>query len=111
MGPPASFAAAPYAAAMGAPRTLYVYFDGVRHLVDKDRWVIGRGKRTSDLTVADPNVSRQHALVEVVDGRHFMVDLGSTNGIELHGERVARRAIEDGDVYVFCGHEIRFVFG
>lgn len=72
----------------------------------KDRFIIGRGKTTSDLTIRDPNVSRQHALVEFSGGNFYMVDMGSTNGIEFSGQRVQRKAIQNGDVFRICDHEL-----
>ena len=47
-----------------------------KHGITKDRFVIGRGKQSSDLTLKDPNVSRQHAMIEYQNGIYFMVDMG-----------------------------------
>ncbi|HSC86769.1 MAG TPA: FHA domain-containing protein [Polyangiaceae bacterium] len=93
------------------PRTsdghlLYVLSDGEQTLVDKDRFVIGRGKQSSDLTIRDPNVSRQHAVIEYSAGVFYMVDMGSTNGIEFAGQRVQRKAIQTGDIFKICDHEL-----
>jgi neural Wiskott-Aldrich syndrome protein len=76
----------------------------------KDRFVIGRGKQSSDLTIKDPNVSRQHAMVEFLNGQYYMVDMGSTNGVEFNGQRITRRSISEGDVYRICDHEVRFTY-
>jgi len=78
--------------------------------VNKDRFIIGRGKQSSDLTIKDPNVSRQHAMVELLNGQYFMVDMGSTNGIEFNGQRIARKVVGDGDVFRICDHELRFSY-
>ena len=56
------------------------------------------------------NVSRQHAQVEFVNGVFYMVDLGSTNGVEFDGHRVTRKAIAEGDVFRICDHEVAFTF-
>jgi pSer/pThr/pTyr-binding forkhead associated (FHA) protein len=85
---------------------LYIDADGERAVVDKDRFVIGRGKTSSDFTIRDPNISRQHALVEFSGGVFYMVDMGSTNGIEFAGQRVQRKAIQNGDVFKICDHEV-----
>ena len=71
---------------------------------------IGRGRQTSDLTIKDPNVSRQHAMIEMVSGQYYMVDMGSTNGVEFNGQRVARKPISEGDVFRICDHELYFTF-
>lgn len=87
-------------------QALTILYDGQPHRVNKERFVIGRGKGSSDLTIRDPNVSRQHALVEFSGGNFYMVDMGSTNGIEFSGQRVQRKAIQNGDVFRICDHEL-----
>jgi neural Wiskott-Aldrich syndrome protein len=89
---------------------LSVFYAGDRVVVAKDRFVIGRGKQSSDLTLKDPNVSRQHAMVEFQNGAYFIVDMGSTNGVEFNGQRVARKQIAEGDIFRICDHEIRFSY-
>ena len=79
-------------------------------MVTKERFVIGRGKQSSDLTLKDPNVSRQHAMVEFQNGVYFMVDMGSTNGVEYNGQRIARKQIAEGDAFRICDHEVRFTY-
>jgi len=93
-----------------APRTLMIRYQGQPFTVNKDRYVIGRGKQSSDLTIKDPNVSRQHALIEFIHGQYFISDMGSTNGIEYQGQRVQRRAIADGDIMRICDHELSFSY-
>ena len=90
------------------PGTLNVFYMGERFSVNKDRFIIGRGKQSSDLTIKDPNVSRQHAMIEFTGGQYYIVDMGSTNGVEYNGQRVQRRVINDGDTFRVCDHELRF---
>jgi hypothetical protein len=89
---------------------LSVVYHGEKLPVTKDRFVIGRGKQSSDLTLKDPNVSRQHAMVEFQNGVYFMVDMGSTNGVEFNGQRIARKQIGEGDSFRICDHEMRFTY-
>jgi len=103
--------AIPRHSAIPPKREMHVYYGGERYTVNKERYIIGRGKQSSDLTIKDPNVSRQHAMVEYIDGRYYMVDMGSTNGVEYGGRRVQRQPINDGDVFRVCDHELRFAFG
>jgi hypothetical protein len=95
-----------------APQTnaLTLIYQGERHHVNKDRYVIGRGKQSSDLTLKDPNVSRQHAMIEFQNGVFFMVDMGSTNGVEFNGQRIARKQIGEGDVFRICDHDLFFTY-
>jgi neural Wiskott-Aldrich syndrome protein len=93
----------------GAP-TLSAFYAGQKYIVNKDRFIIGRGKQSSDLTIKDPNVSRQHAMVEFANGQFYMVDMGSTNGVEYNGQRVTRKVIGEGDLFRICDHELRFSY-
>lgn len=89
---------------------LTALYQGERTPVNKEKFIIGRGRQTSDLTIKDPNVSRQHAMVEFQNGVYYMVDLGSTNGVEYQGQRVTRKAIAEGDSFRICDHEVVFTF-
>ena len=96
----------------GGPQSvaLSIIYQGEKVSISKDRFVIGRGKQSSDLTLKDPNVSRQHAMVEYQNGVYFMVDMGSTNGVEYNGQRIARKQIAEGDVFRICDHDLRFTY-
>jgi hypothetical protein len=112
--PPLPRSSAPAARSSVAPVTngshLTLLYNGARHSITKDRFVIGRGKQSSDLTLKDPNVSRQHAMVEFQNGIYFMVDMGSTNGVAINGQRIARKQISEGDVFRICDHDIQFTY-
>jgi hypothetical protein len=94
----------------GGMPPLVAFYGGQKFSVNKDRFIIGRGKQSSDLTIKDPNVSRQHAMVEYLNGQFYMVDMGSTNGVEYNGQRIARKAIAEGDMFRICDHEVRFTY-
>ena len=94
----------------GSVGQLSVVYQGDKLPINKDRFVIGRGKQSSDLTLKDPNVSRQHAMIEFQNGVYFMVDMGSTNGVEYNGQRIARKQIAEGDVFRICDHDLRFTY-
>lgn len=44
-----------------------------------------------------PEVSREHARIRLEGGRWLLCDLGSANGTWIDGERIAERALADGD--------------
>ena len=74
--------------------------DGKRHSLGGEKpLVIGRS-READITVEDPNVSRRHAEIRRDDGAYWIVDLGSTNGIEVNGRKVDRAKLSDSDTVV-----------
>jgi hypothetical protein len=76
--------------------------------VETSRVVIGRS-RECDVQLDDVNASRRHCEV-VQDGATSwsVVDLGSTNGTELNGERVDRAPLADGDRITVGGTVILF---
>jgi Protein of unknown function (DUF3662)/FHA domain len=67
-----------------------------RRTVDRRRLVIGRS-RECDIQLDDPNVSRRHAELRQEGASYWIVDLESTNGIEVNGRRLKRAKLEDGD--------------
>lgn len=89
---------------------LYLWFQGQRHSVDKEQFVIGRGSKTADLPIKDGNISRQHAVVIRRNGVYYIKDLGSTNGIEYKGMRIDNKRIDEGDSFSICDYELRFTY-
>ena len=93
---------------LGVQREVAVLiWDGQRHEVAKQRVVIGRSK-DADVQVADPNVSRRHAELRQEGTAYWIVDLDSTNGIEVKGKRVKRLKLEDGTRFTVGSTEIQF---
>jgi hypothetical protein len=86
--------------------SLTLVIDGSRHRVSKRIVTIGRS-RECDLVLADPNVSRTHAELRHVGLDYFLIDKGSTNGMEVNGQRVKRHALADGDVITMGTTTIR----
>ena len=81
--------------------------DGRAHAVEKERVVLGRS-READVRVADSNVSRRHAELRKEGATFWIVDLGSTNGLEVNGKRVKRAKVRDGDRIAIGSTEIVF---
>jgi hypothetical protein len=82
-------------------------FAGQRHPLDGERAVLGRSK-DCDIQVSDPNVSRRHAEVRREGGSYTLVDLDSTNGVEVDGKRVKRLELHDGSRFTIGSTEIVF---
>src|SRR5947208_1539101 len=76
--------------------TVTLTVDGERHELDKRRVVLGRSKEC-DIQVNDPNVSRRHAEVRQEGTAYWVVDLDSTNGVEVNGEKTHRAKLDPGD--------------
>jgi len=68
---------------------------------------IGRAEQ-SDVPLADPGVSRNHARV-VREGDDFIIeDLRSTNGTEVNGQPVRRRRLANGDMIKLASSTLQF---
>ena len=100
----------PQAAPAPQGAVLYAVYEGQKYPITKDEFYIGRSQKSCDLIVKDPNVSRRHARIVRHQGQFWMIDMGSTNGIEHQGGRIERRQIAEGDVFKICDHEIAFTF-
>ena len=72
-----------------------------------ERLGIGREERWR-ITLDDANVSRRHAEVRRQNGNWFIVDLGSTNGIEVNGKRTDRAKLEHDDRILLGRTEVTF---
>lgn len=61
---------------------------------------VGRVKE-NEIFIVDPSVSRNHAMLELQDGKLVVRDMASTNGTFVNGERVQLRTLKAGDVVAF----------
>jgi len=82
-------------------------WDGQTMRVEKRRVLLGRS-RECDIQVEDPNVSRRHAELRQEGSSYWIVDLDSTNGVEVNGKRVKRAKLEPGDMFTVGSTEITF---
>lgn len=61
------------------------------------------------ITINDANVSRHHAEIRAQGSAFVLVDLGSTNGTKVNGNRITgEHVLKDGDDVSFGGTHIRF---
>jgi hypothetical protein len=91
---PATPRANPY-----GPTRLVLEVNGTRHPLQAPGLTIGRGTE-ADLRINDPGISRLHAEIRVngtSGGEQIdIVDLGSTNGIVVNGQKVRHAVLEEG---------------
>ena len=73
-------------------------WDGQVKRVESRRVVLGRS-RECDIQIEDSNVSRRHAELRQEGTAYWIVDLDSTNGIEVNGRSVTRAKLEPGDTF------------
>lgn len=70
---------------------------------------IGRDNDSCEVVVDDPHVSRQHAEIVWKEGKPFIRDLGSTNGIVINGTRIQEQELFDNDK-ILIGTRLYFKF-
>jgi uncharacterized coiled-coil protein SlyX len=70
---------------------------GTSHRITRETTTIGRANG-NDITIYSNSVSRYHARVVVASDSTYLIDLQSTNGSRVNGQRVSRQVIRDGDV-------------
>jgi pSer/pThr/pTyr-binding forkhead associated (FHA) protein len=63
---------------------------------------------TSDIVLADPTVSRNHARIERAPDGYVLVDLASTRGSRINGTSIQRAALKSGDA-ISLG-DVTFIF-
>lgn len=79
------------------PALVLVQGNEQRNIVlNRTPFSVGR-KVDKDLVIADPRVSRDHALIVLEEGGFFIVDQGSKHGTFINGERVQRQKLERND--------------
>jgi len=76
--------------------------------LDHSPFSVGR-KVDKDLVIADPRVSRDHALIVSENGQFAVVDQGSKHGTFVNGERVQRKTLERNDRLEFGVREVAYV--
>lgn len=98
-------------AAEDRPATVFVLRPVSGPAAGKNYRVKGKARlgrsRECEIHLADPSVSRNHAVLEVLDGSLTVNDNGSTNGTFVNGSRVKSSALNAGDVVAFGRTEMR----
>jgi hypothetical protein len=83
---------------------------GRRHELGPGPTVLGRSK-DCDIRISDPNVSRRHAEVRPNGDGYTIVDLDSTNGIEVDGRRLKTLELTDGMTFMLGSTEVHYSLG
>jgi serine phosphatase RsbU (regulator of sigma subunit) len=91
------------------PNLVFVQGNEQRQIpVDHSPFSVGR-KIDKDLVIADPRVSRDHALIVSENGKYYVVDQGSKHGTYVNGERIERKGLERNDRLEFGIREVCYV--
>jgi FHA domain-containing protein len=89
------------------PDTVTLHVNGRRFDVTKERTTIGRS-RDCDVQIDDASASRRHAELRREGLTYWIVDLDSTNGLEVNGLRTQRAKLDHGDKITIGSTEISF---
>lgn len=76
--------------------------------LERPRMTLGRGDGC-DVRVDDASVSHQHAALELGSNGYRIRDLGSTNGVQVNGARMALAELKHGDRFALGQIELRYV--
>lgn len=82
-----------------APTYKIFFVDGaidMKELLIKDNVSIGRSP-SNDIVLNAPKVSRQHAAINKYKDRYIIIDLKSSNGVFINGQKVEEHTLQDGD--------------
>ncbi|HEX6932451.1 MAG TPA: FHA domain-containing protein, partial [Streptosporangiaceae bacterium] len=71
---------------------------------------LGRDGTAAAVVLDDPDVSRRHARLEIIDNHLVLVDLGSTNGTYVNDARVTRQVLVPGDRMRIGRYELTWTF-
>lgn len=70
--------------------------------------LIGR-RLVNHLVISDPMVSRYHARIDREEDNYVIIDLDSSGGTYVNGERITRAALNSGDSIVLAHVPVVFV--
>jgi pSer/pThr/pTyr-binding forkhead associated (FHA) protein len=75
-----------------------------------DRELINIGRKLDNhVVIHDPQVSRNHAQLRIMDGQFVILDLNSTGGTFVNGVRVTKSVLYSGDSITLSGVPLKFV--
>lgn len=84
----------------------YLIFEG-NQIIPLSQNVTNIGRKPENhLVLDDPRVSRSHAQIRNVGGKHVLFDLNSTGGTFINGHRMTQQTLKPGDVISFAGVKI-----
>ena len=73
----------------------------------KARTVIGRSG--ADINIEDPEASRQHASLEILNDTAILRDLESTNGTFIELERIEQQVLTNQQEFRIGSHVLMFI--
>jgi len=88
----------------GYARAVFASDDGSRYTLHLSECLLGRSRRvTIPLEDDSRRLSRRHARLDLSDGRVFLTDLGSTNGVVLDRSQIDGSVVLESDTAIQLG--------
>lgn len=84
---------------------------GTKTYINANPFVIGKSVQGTDLICQSKHVSRHHAQILSAAGQYYIMDMGSTNGTFLNGNRLEANMqypLNSGDILTFAKSEYTF---
>jgi predicted Zn finger-like uncharacterized protein len=76
--------------------------------INRPRIVLGRGAGT-DVQLQDSEISRRHAMIEILEDEAVLVDLHSTNGTFVGGAKIERSPLENQGEFTIGSTTLMFI--
>ncbi len=88
--------------------TAYLIVNSEVFQLDQELTNLGR-KLDNHVVLNDPRVSRNHAQIRLIENQFVLIDLNSTGGTLVNGNKVTKSVLYSGDNISLAGMEIKFV--
>ncbi|MDX9865683.1 MAG: FHA domain-containing protein, partial [Anaerolineaceae bacterium] len=75
-----------------------------RRAIPLNQPVINLGRMLDNqIAIEDPRVSRKHAQLRIMQNHYMLIDLNSTGGTYVNGQRIHQATLKPGDVISLAG--------
>ncbi len=94
------------------PRPFLISFDEngekSQYPIFLPKTTVGRNPRCTIAFLGEKSISSQHCLIFYENGKFFIRDLNSTNGVYLNGKKVEESELKDGDIIKLGLKKLKF---
>ncbi|MEK6256012.1 MAG: FHA domain-containing protein [Chloroflexota bacterium] len=90
------------------PGSAFLIVNSQVFTLDKEMINIGR-KLDNHIVIHDSRVSRNHAQLRGINGKFMILDLNSTGGTYVNGQRITKSVLYSGDTLSLSGVPAKFV--
>ena len=89
-------------------KTAYLVIPNSR-IIPLEQLAVNIGRKVdNDIVIDDPSVSRIHAQIRMFQDKYLIIDLNSSGGTYINGEKVKQKFLQPGDVISLAGVSMVF---